>query len=170
MTYVKICGCTSEADALAAVEAGADFVGFVFAPSRRRISPEAARKISMMLGGPLPGAPLPRDGGDAAAWFRRSVSALETLLGRKRPLTVGVFEDQPVEEVNAVAAAAAVDLATTERLRPLIPAGTVVVSESGIATRTDVERMARCGVDAILVGEALVRAADAAAKLRELMV
>ena len=110
MTYVKICGCTSEADALAAVEAGADFVGFVFAPSRRRISPEVAHKISMMLGVPLPGAPLPRDGGDSAAWFQRTVPALEALLGRKRPMTVGVFEDQPVEEVNAVAAAAAIDL------------------------------------------------------------
>jgi indole-3-glycerol phosphate synthase len=63
-----------------------------------------------------------------------------------------------------------VDLATTERLRPLVPAGTVVVSESGIAARADAERMARCGVDAILVGEALVRAADAGAKLQELMV
>ena len=63
-----------------------------------------------------------------------------------------------------------VDLATTERLRPLVPPGTVVVSESGIASRADVERMARCGVDAVLVGEALVRAADAAAKMRELLV
>lgn len=63
-----------------------------------------------------------------------------------------------------------VDLTTTERLRPLVPAGAVVVSESGIRSRSDAERMARCGVDAILVGEALVRAADAAAKLRELMV
>jgi phosphoribosylanthranilate isomerase len=107
MTYVKICGCMSEADVLAAAEAGPDFVGFVFAPSPRRISPEAVRRMSMLLGAPLNEVPLPQKGGDADSW---GVQALEKLLGRKRPLTVGVFEDQPVEEVNAVAAAAAVDL------------------------------------------------------------
>ena len=61
-----------------------------------------------------------------------------------------------------------IDLATTERLRPLIPADRVVVAESGVRTRADVERMADCGVDAVLVGEALVRADDVAAKMREL--
>jgi indole-3-glycerol phosphate synthase len=63
-----------------------------------------------------------------------------------------------------------VDLSTTERLRPLIPAGVVVVSESGIRARADVERLAGLGVDAALVGEALVTAADPGAKLRELLV
>lgn len=62
-----------------------------------------------------------------------------------------------------------VDLGTTERLRPLIPAGTLVVGESGIACRADVERMQRSGAQAVLVGEALVRSADPAAKLRELL-
>lgn len=59
-------------------------------------------------------------------------------------------------------------LATTERLRPLIPAGILVVSESGISKSSDVKRMAECGVDAVLVGEALVTADDIAAKVREL--
>jgi len=62
-----------------------------------------------------------------------------------------------------------VDLGTTERLRPLIPAHTIVVSESGIATRSDVKRMAAAGAQAVLVGEALVTAADPAAKVRELL-
>ncbi len=61
-----------------------------------------------------------------------------------------------------------VDLATFERLRPLVPPGLLVVAESGIRERADVERLARCGLDAVLVGEALMRAADAAAKAREL--
>jgi indole-3-glycerol phosphate synthase len=63
-----------------------------------------------------------------------------------------------------------VDLATTERLRPLIPHDRVVVAESGIRTREDVQRLADCGVDAVLVGEALIRAADdVEAKMRELL-
>jgi indole-3-glycerol phosphate synthase len=61
-----------------------------------------------------------------------------------------------------------VDLATTERLRPLVPADRIVVSESGIRTRMDIERLAACGVDAVLIGEALVRADDPAAKMLEL--
>jgi indole-3-glycerol phosphate synthase len=63
-----------------------------------------------------------------------------------------------------------VDLSTTERLRFLIPEGAVVVSESGIHARADVERLADLGVDAVLVGEALVTAADPGAKLRELLI
>ncbi len=61
-----------------------------------------------------------------------------------------------------------VDLSTTEQLAPLIPAGRVVVGESGVFSRADVERVARAGVDAVLVGEALMRADDVGAKVREL--
>ena len=43
--FVKICGVTSEADALLAVGLGADAVGFVFAPSPRQVSPQAVRRI-----------------------------------------------------------------------------------------------------------------------------
>jgi len=50
-----------------------------------------------------------------------------------------------------------VDLITTEYLAPLIPDGTMIVSESGISTRVDVERVRRVGATAVLVGEALMR-------------
>ena len=61
-----------------------------------------------------------------------------------------------------------VDLAITERLRPLIPAEVTVVAESGILTRADIQRLQALDVHAVLIGEALVTAPDPAAKIREL--
>ena len=61
-----------------------------------------------------------------------------------------------------------VDLETCLALRRLVPRHICLVAESGIATRADVERLAAAGVDAMLVGEALVTAADPAARIREL--
>jgi len=49
MTWIKICGTTNVDDALASVEAGADALGFVFAPSPRRISPRDAARITAAL-------------------------------------------------------------------------------------------------------------------------
>ncbi len=63
----------------------------------------------------------------------------------------------------------AVDIATFGRLRPLIPAGTIAVSESGVHTGADVRRLHEMGADAVLVGEALVTASDVGAKVRELI-
>ena len=61
-----------------------------------------------------------------------------------------------------------VDLATTERLRPLIPRDCIVVSESGIHTAADVARLRLAGVQAIHVGESLMLSADPVQKVREL--
>ena len=44
-TWIKFCGTTSLADALASAEAGADALGFIFAPSKRQVTPGAAREI-----------------------------------------------------------------------------------------------------------------------------
>ena len=62
-----------------------------------------------------------------------------------------------------------VDLGVAERLAPRIPPDRIVVGESGITTRADVERMARAGVDAILVGESLIVQADREAAVRALV-
>jgi indole-3-glycerol phosphate synthase len=62
-----------------------------------------------------------------------------------------------------------VDLATTERLRRLIPPERAVIAESGIFTRDDVHRLEVRGVDAVLIGEALVTAPDPSAKIHELI-
>jgi indole-3-glycerol phosphate synthase len=61
-----------------------------------------------------------------------------------------------------------VDLQTTARLRKNVPTNIVLVAESGIHTADDVARVRDMGVDAILVGEALVTASDVGAKVREL--
>lgn len=118
MTRVKICGCMKVADAVAAAEAGADFIGIMFATeSRRRVSPEEAALIVSAIGGgvrdieqeePPPLHPGVYD--DVAAWFRHGAEALDRLLVRKRPLTVGVFKDQPIDEVNEIAEEVGLDL------------------------------------------------------------
>ena len=62
-----------------------------------------------------------------------------------------------------------VDLKTTERLMPLIPEEIVVVSESGITNRKEVEALHSLGVDAILVGETLIKSPDPELKIKELL-
>jgi indole-3-glycerol phosphate synthase len=68
-----------------------------------------------------------------------------------------------------------VDLATTERLAaklfpsPATRHTSLLVAESGIHTRADVERLTKCGANAILVGESLMRGSDILAKVRELI-
>jgi len=62
-----------------------------------------------------------------------------------------------------------VDLQTTGRLRKCIPVEVALVAESGIHTAEDVACVRDMGVDAILVGEALVTASDVGAKVRELV-
>jgi indole-3-glycerol phosphate synthase len=55
-----------------------------------------------------------------------------------------------------------VDMGTTARLRPLLPQHSIVAALSGIGSATDARRMREAGVDAVLVGEALVKAQDPA--------
>ncbi len=61
-----------------------------------------------------------------------------------------------------------VDVATTYELMPDVPAGKTVVAESGISHRAELEELERVGVDAVLIGGALMSAADPEAKAREL--
>ncbi len=64
-----------------------------------------------------------------------------------------------------------VNLETTVKLLEKYPElkGRIIVSESGIESRNDIELLMRCGVDAVLIGEAILKAKDIGAKIRELM-
>jgi phosphoribosylanthranilate isomerase len=97
VTLVKICGLREPAHALAAAEAGADFIGVVFAESRRRVSVEQARVIVSALGQPL----VAGTGG---------AEQIDALLQQKRPLVVGVFAGADAETMNRTAEAVGLDL------------------------------------------------------------
>jgi phosphoribosylanthranilate isomerase len=74
MTKIKICGITQVEHAVAAAVSGADFLGLVFAPSKRRIDTEKALQITAVI---------------------RSIV--------KRPLVAGIFVNMPASEVNEIA-------------------------------------------------------------------
>ena len=80
MTRVKICGIREKAHALAVIEAGGDFIGLVFAPSRRQVTPARAGEIV-----------------DAA---KSRSDAIDT---------VGVFVNMPATEVNNIAGSCNLD-------------------------------------------------------------
>lgn len=103
-------------------------------------------------------------------------------VAREWGLTALVEVHNEAEAARAVAAGATliginnrdlhsfrVDLATTERIAPTLPDGTTIVGESGVGTPEDVARLAAAGVDAILVGESLVKSADRGAAIRALL-
>ncbi len=99
MTLVKICGVSEVAHARAAAALGADFVGMVFAPSRRQVTLGQAKRIASGL----------RKDGEPAARVG-DVHRVEESLNRRRPLLVGVFADQDADTVNAICDDVGLDL------------------------------------------------------------
>jgi phosphoribosylanthranilate isomerase len=105
MTRIKLCGLRTARQAELAVELGADFIGLVFAAeSRRRVSVEEARHVLEGLGERRePVRTLVYEGIPAGGWFQRCAAGFTALLDEMRPLVVGVFVDQPISLVNAIA-------------------------------------------------------------------
>ncbi len=96
---VKICGVTEPQQARAAASLGADFVGMVFAPSRRQVTLGQAGRIAAALG---------KRGG--ASPLAATTEAVEAALAGRRPLLVGVFADQDADTINAIAEECSLDL------------------------------------------------------------
>jgi indole-3-glycerol phosphate synthase len=103
----------------------------------------------------------------------------DTAAGLDLDVLVEVHDDEELERALAFGADViginnrnlddfAVDVATTFELITDVPAGTTVISESGISDRATLEELEERGVDAVLIGEALMRAPDPEAKVREL--
>lgn len=109
-TLVKICGVRTVEAALTAAEAGADFIGLIFAKSKRQVSiVEAQQIISAVRSRSNPVSSeseddeqLPRD------WFAAHTRLIER--SSKKPLFVGVFLNQSVEHMNKVASTLNLDL------------------------------------------------------------
>jgi phosphoribosylanthranilate isomerase len=111
MTLVKICGIREPRHAVAAADAGADFVGVIFATSRRQVSVEQAQAVARALGTSQAIAEVPPvEAARDARWFRRWARSIENLLWRKRPLLVGVFADAEPETINSIADSCGLDL------------------------------------------------------------
>ncbi|HET8976350.1 MAG TPA: indole-3-glycerol phosphate synthase TrpC [Solirubrobacterales bacterium] len=115
-----------------------------------------------------------------AALSDEDLAALQdTALGLDLDVLVEVHDEEELERALAVDADVIgvnnrnlddfrVDVATTLELITDVPAGKTVVSESGISERPTLEELEERGVDAVLIGEALMRSPDPEAKVREL--
>lgn len=115
---VKICGIRSPEDALTAAESGADFVGLIFANSRRRVSIDTALEIVTVVQTfrDEQAIPLPQSIGHPLPWFSLHAQSLQPV---RKPLLVGVFQDQPLEEILAVVSALKLDIVQLHGGEPL---------------------------------------------------
>ncbi|KAI2469021.1 indole-3-glycerol phosphate synthase-domain-containing protein [Annulohypoxylon bovei var. microspora] len=103
---VKICGTRTPEAALAAAEAGADLIGMILVPGRKRtVSEAAATAISAAIHNfsrptsPFPASSIPEN---AASDFFASAALKLMSHGPARPLLVGVFQNQPLEDILAL--------------------------------------------------------------------
>lgn len=143
---VKICGTRTEEAAIAAAEAGADLVGMILVPGRKRtVSDEAARAISAAVHGfsRAATASTPALPTNKATDFFAAASQKISVPGRTRPLLVGVFLNQPIAQILELTARYHLDIVQLHGNEPLEWAHQIPVpvmrrftpSEPGIGAR-----------------------------------
>jgi len=116
VTLVKICGLRDPETAVAAAKAGADFIGLVFAESKRRVTPQQCYDIIEALNAerrtPPPAEFQAPVVGEVRGlnWFGAWSEALDQAIARWRPLIVGVFAGMKADEVNDIAVTARVEI------------------------------------------------------------
>ncbi|KAA0238775.1 phosphoribosylanthranilate isomerase [bacterium] len=115
MTRVKICGVRDAATAVAAMHAGADLIGLVFAESIRKVTPqechdvvEALRAERRVLAAHIDGPHAGEVSG--RTWFSAWNEAIDDAIFHCRPLVAGVFADMTSQDVNEIADAAGLDI------------------------------------------------------------
>ena len=184
MTWIKICGITNREDALAAVSAGTNALGFVFyEKSPRRVTAETVKSIISEL--PLQVEKIGVFVNETVERVQEIVAALEqsdlrslAQTARDHGLDVLCEAHDELELQRALDAGCnliginsrnlrtfQVDLATPFRLAEKIPASCLRVAESGIRSGADVASLRAAGYDAFLIGESLMKAANPGAAL-----
>jgi anthranilate synthase/indole-3-glycerol phosphate synthase/phosphoribosylanthranilate isomerase len=116
---VKICGIGSAEDALVAAEAGADFIGLIFAEkSKRKVSIKTAVEIATVVQTYRDEAeiPHPQSIDHPVPWFAFHAQTVQPL---RKPLLVGVFQDQPLEDILALVSALKLDFVQLHGIEPL---------------------------------------------------
>ncbi|ORY46425.1 IGPS-domain-containing protein [Rhizoclosmatium globosum] len=116
-TLVKVCGITNVSDAQIAAKSGANFIGLIFAPSPRQVTPAKAKEIidTLTQSTPRQKFTLPARPPlcSTQEWYTRSHTALKTHIATSSsntPLFVGVFSNTPFEEINAIVRETGLDM------------------------------------------------------------
>jgi phosphoribosylanthranilate isomerase len=144
MTWVKICGTTNRDDALAAVIAGADAVGFVFASSPRRIEPEAAEQIVAVL---------PRTVDKVGVFANDSADRIESVARKVGLTAIQLHGDETPEFVRGLFHSAEGHAEGRVRLRVFKAVSVMPGVEGALRDFASVE-----GVDGLLLDSAVLRA------------
>eukprot|EP01120_Amphizonella_sp_Union-15-10_P002413 TRINITY_DN12622_c0_g1_i1.p1 TRINITY_DN12622_c0_g1~~TRINITY_DN12622_c0_g1_i1.p1 ORF type:complete len:300 (+),score=51.58 TRINITY_DN12622_c0_g1_i1:3-902(+) len=114
ITYVKICGICDVETAIETAQSGVDFIGLVFAKSRRKLEIENAKKIVDAIhkyrNRSQIDLPLPLNLETIEGRYTWSCNSLISSLSICSPLIVGVFADQDISEVNSIANAVGLDI------------------------------------------------------------
>jgi anthranilate synthase / indole-3-glycerol phosphate synthase / phosphoribosylanthranilate isomerase len=115
---VKICGVKTPEAGIVAAEAGADLLGMIFVPGRKRtVTVEQAKAIAEAVCGKSTVRSKKYGPTNATSWFDHWLQWVKE--SPRKPLLVGVFQDQPLEEILKIQASVPLDLVQLHGIEPL---------------------------------------------------